>query len=404
MICRVATHAGHRDADVDRRAHARLEQVVDQVDLAIGDRDDVGRDVRRDVAALGLDDRQCGQRAGATLVVQLRGALEQAAVQVEDVTGVRLASRRTAQQQRQLPIGLGLLRQVVVHDERVLAVLHPVLTHRATRVGSEVLEWRRVGGGRNHDDRVVHGTAGGERRDGLRHGRALLPDRDVDALHPLALLVQDRVDRDRRLAGLAVADDQLALTAADRRHRVDGLDAGLHRLVHGLAAHDRGAWISRRRSIGSTSGPRPSIGSPSALTTRPRRPSPTGTERMRPVALTVWPSSTSSAAPEHDRADRLLVEVEREAERAVLELEQLVHARPRQPGDICDAVADLGHAAHRLGLDRGVEAFEVLAQRGDDVVGVDRELCHGVLFSSLQQRLQLAEAVAHGAVDDRVAH
>ena len=79
---------------------------------------------------------------------------------------------------------------------------------------------------------------------------------------------------------------------------------------------------------------------------------------------------------EHDRADRLLVEVECEAERAVLELEQLVHTRLRQPGDVGDAVADLGHAAHRLGLDRRVEAFEVLAQRRDDVVGVDRELCH----------------------------
>ena len=40
------------------------------------------------------------------------------------------------------------------------------------------------------------------------------------------------------LAGLAVADDQLALAAADRGHRVDRLDAGLQRLVHGLAAHD----------------------------------------------------------------------------------------------------------------------------------------------------------------------
>jgi hypothetical protein len=38
-----------------------------------------------------------------------------------------------------------------------------------------------------------------------------------------------------RLAGLAVADDQLALAAADVRHRVDRLDAGHHRLLHRLA-------------------------------------------------------------------------------------------------------------------------------------------------------------------------
>src|SRR3712207_8746902 len=52
------------------------------------------------------------------------------------------------------------------------------------------------------------------------------------------LVVDDRVDRDRRLARLAVADDQLALAAADRDHRVDGLQAGLHRLDHRLALDD----------------------------------------------------------------------------------------------------------------------------------------------------------------------
>ena len=89
-------------------------------------------------------------------VAQLRGALEQAAVQVEDVAGVRLTARRAAQQQRELAVRLGLLREVVVHDERGVAVVHPVLADRAAGVRSEVLEHRFVGGGRVHDDRVLH--------------------------------------------------------------------------------------------------------------------------------------------------------------------------------------------------------------------------------------------------------
>ena len=68
-----------------------------------------------------------------------------------------------------------------------------------------------------------------------RDGRLLLADGDVEAENALALLVDDRVDRDGGLAGLAVADDELALTAADRDHRVDGLDAGLERLLDRLA-------------------------------------------------------------------------------------------------------------------------------------------------------------------------
>ena len=70
----------------------------------------------------------------------------------------------------------------------------------------------------------------------------------------------DRVDRDGGFAGLAVADDELALAAADRDHGVDGLDAGGKRLFDGLplgdaggddvhfagfAAGDRGAAVDR---------------------------------------------------------------------------------------------------------------------------------------------------------------
>ena len=237
---RGATDSGHRDAHVDRRAHTRLEEVVLQVDLAVGDRDHVGRDVRRDVTRLRLDDRQRGERTGAERVAELRGPLEQTAVQVEDVTRVRLAARRAPQQQRQLAVRLGLLREVVVHDERGLAVVHPVLAHRAAGVRREVLEHRFVGRGGVDDDGVLHRAVLLEGRDGLRDRRALLADGDVDALHALAALVQDRVDRDRGLAGLAVADDELALAPADRGHRVDGLDPGLQRLVHRLAADDAG--------------------------------------------------------------------------------------------------------------------------------------------------------------------
>src|SRR5207248_1783383 len=82
--------------------------------------------------------------------------------------------------------------------------------------------------------------------DDLRDGRALLADGDVDAIELLALvvalvggaLVDERVERDRGLAGLAVADDQLALAAADRHQRVERLEPGLDRLVHRLARDD----------------------------------------------------------------------------------------------------------------------------------------------------------------------
>jgi len=50
------------------------------------------------------------------------------------------------------------------------------------------------------------------------HGRELLTNRDVDADEALPLLIDDRVDSNGGLAGLAVANDQFALAASDRHH------------------------------------------------------------------------------------------------------------------------------------------------------------------------------------------
>ena len=73
----------------------------------------------------------------------------------------------------------------------------------------------------------------------------------VSATPATALLVDDGVDGDGRLAGLAVANDQLALTAADRHHRVDCENARLHRLMHRLAADDaRSLELDRAHALG----------------------------------------------------------------------------------------------------------------------------------------------------------
>ena len=150
---RVAADARHRDADVDGRADARVEELRLEEDLAVGDRDDVRRDVGRHVAGLRLDDRQRGQRAAAEVVVELDRALEQAGVQVEDVARVRLAARRAAQQQRHLAVGVGVLGEVVVDGERVAALVEEVLGHRAAGVGRQELDRRGLVGGRGDDDR-----------------------------------------------------------------------------------------------------------------------------------------------------------------------------------------------------------------------------------------------------------
>src|SRR6266481_2820823 len=66
------------------------------------------------------------------------------------------ASRRPAEQQRELPVRGRVLGEVVVDAESVAAGVTEVLAHRAARVGRDVLERRRLGGGGDHDGGVGH--------------------------------------------------------------------------------------------------------------------------------------------------------------------------------------------------------------------------------------------------------
>ena len=85
--------------------------------------------------------------------------------------------------------------------ERVLAVVEEVLAHRGAGERRHPLDRRGLLRGRRDDDRVLHRARVAQPLDDLRDGRGLLADRDVDADHVAAALVDDRVDRDRGLAG-----------------------------------------------------------------------------------------------------------------------------------------------------------------------------------------------------------
>ena len=144
----VAAHARHADADVDRRPHAREEQIRLQIDLPVRNRNHVRRNIGSHFAFLRLDDRQRGNRAARSgfdadfvlilirhgrqivlsllesrhtdvcfaihavagglgrvspanesLLSQLTCSFEQAAVQVKHIAGVGFAARRATQQQ-----------------------------------------------------------------------------------------------------------------------------------------------------------------------------------------------------------------------------------------------------------------------------------------------------------------
>ena len=95
-----------------------------------------------------------------------------------------------------------------------------------------------------------------------------------------------------------------------------------------------GACSSRaRRPLGARSRRGRRSAGRAGSTTRPRKPSPTGTERISPVRLTCWPSSIAEPSPRMTTPISRTSRFSAMPERAVLELEQLVGHRAGQALD-----------------------------------------------------------------------
>ena len=154
--------------------------------------------------------------------------------------------------------------------------------------------------------------------------------------------------------------------------RVDRLEAGLHRLVHRLARDDARRLDVDAAALGDAAiGPLPSIGLPSASTTRPSRPLPTGTSTMAPVRLTVSPSRMLRSSPKITTPTLSLSRF------SAMPLTPASGTRPsRRPGpveavDAGDAVADREHLADLGDVGLGAEVGDLLLEDGRDLGGAD---------------------------------
>ena len=370
----VTADTRNADADVQGRPLSGVEQVGLQVDLAVGDGDHVRGDEGRDVVRLRLDHGQRGQRASTVGRAHLRSPLEEPRVEVEHVAGIRLAPWGAAQVERELAIRPCLLGEVVIAAEGFFTLLHEVLPHRATGIRGDEVEGCGVGRGGGDDDRVLHRAVLLERRGGARDRGCVLPDRHVHADEVLSLLVDDRVQQDGGLAGEPVADDQLALAAADGDHGVDRFDACLHRAVHALAGDDTGGDPLDRHRLGgldrTLSVERQSQGihdaSDELLAHRHLEQAARGADLVAFVEVAV--------VAKDDSTDLVLLEVQRKAVGLVRKLKQLAGHRILQAVDLRDAVARR-HDPPDIGRDEaGIKILQAFLDDLGDLFRADTQL------------------------------
>ena len=243
--------------------------------------------------------------------------------------------------------------------------------HGARGVRRDVLKRSRLGRrGSNHNG-VVHRSGVGKGLHHLRNRGALLPDPAINANYVAALLIDDGVENDRGFSGLAVSDDQLALSTADRNHAVDGLDAGLQRLTDWLAIqHARCDALQRVALLG---------GDPALAVHRlPQRIDHPADQRFahrdghnRVGALDDVAFLQLLRFSEEHRTDFFLFKVERDAENVMRESEHFAGHDLLQAMHARNTVADADDRADFIDRDGLFVVLNLLTQNLADFVGLD---------------------------------
>ena len=176
----------------------------------------------------------------------------------------------------------------------------------------------------------------------------------------------------RGLAGLAVADDQLALAAADGDQRVDGLEAGGHRLVHRLARDDARGLHVGDAALGGLDGALAVDGVAEGVDHAAEQRLADGHVDDRLGALDHVAFADVAVGAEDHHADVVDLEVQRHAADAAGELDHLAGLDVVEAVHAGDAVADREDPAHLRDLGLLAEVLDLLFQDRGDFSGLDR--------------------------------
>ena len=284
---------------------------------------------------------------------------------IEDVAWERFAARRAAHQQGQLAVGVGVLGQVIINDQRVAALIAEVLRDRGAGIGREVLHAGRVGGLGDHDDRAVERADVVERVADRQRAREPLADHHIDADDLGVALRGHDVERERGLADVAIPDDQLSLAAADRDRGVDRGHAGLERHDHGGALHQgrrRPKHLHRLAALG----PRSIVARVAERADHPAKERVARHDDRQPTGRAhALARADRLAALEQDDAGVVRGQIVGHAAHAGVELDQLFVADPVQTDDSSDAITDLDHRAAWLQRVEQIEGAELLQAKLD---------------------------------------
>ncbi len=221
-------------------------------------------------------------------------------------------------------------------------------------------------------------------------------------------MVNNRIDGDSGFTGLTVTDNQFPLAAADRSHRVNGLDPGLQRLIHRLALHYiRGTGFYRPGFL--------RIALPLAV----NRPAQTinhpanqsfANRHLYNFACTLdqvaFPDSfirVICAKDHHSHA--IFFQVKHHPHNIVRELHQLTHHYIVEPINTGDRIPNLDNRSDRFGTQPGFVFFQLFFNYGGNFFGFKNHFIFLKLIHPDRDHFipEFVQAFSYRAVNDPVA-
>jgi hypothetical protein len=273
-----------------------------------------------------------------------------------------------------------MIGEVIVDDEHIAALFHEMLGDTGGGVRGDVRQAGCIVARGHDDDGVVHGAALTQRGHDLGNPGLALAYGAIDAQHILVALADNRVQRDGRLAGLAVAENQFPLTASDRNQCVDDLQARLQRFRDRCAVHD--GWCRALYRQALSRGHRPfAIKRPSQrIDDTPQQAITNHDIRHAAGTLYLIPRLQVPVITEQHDADVGLVHIESNAGHTARKRDQLLEAytgNARHPGDSCgDARDDAYLAQPELGTVRFARVAQLRERCLDDGLEAVRGCAH----------------------------
>ena len=238
--------------------------------------------------------------------------------------------------------------------------------------GSVILQCSRVARRSSHHNGIVHRTVLVQGIHNRSYGRTFLANGYINAIYritcfKIGTLVDDGIDGNGCLTGLAVTDNQLTLSATNRYHGVHSLQTGLKRLIHRLAEDDSRCLTFQRHFI------KFSAYQSFAIKRRTQRVYYTAQHTLshHDGSNTLGTLYNEAFLDFIRRAKQhsthiILFEVHHNGLDAVVELQQLVGFGIAQPIDTGYTVTDLQYRANLVQLYASVNPFQLLAENIGD--------------------------------------